>query len=112
MKSSMKMVKKMSSMKKSAPAMTVSAIIKNLSDKSGLKTKEVKAVLEGLETLAYSEVKKGKFTIPKICMLKLRTKKAVKAGKREIFGKMMHVKARPAKKVVKAFPVKAIKDSI
>merc|ERR1719436_320977 len=51
----------------------------------------------------------GKFTLPGLCMLKTRTKPATKAGKREIFGKVVVVKAKPARKIVKAFPVAAIK---
>ena len=39
-------------------------------------------------------------------------KPATKAGKKEIFGKMCIVKAKPAKKIVKAFPVAALKASI
>ena len=35
-----------------------------------------------------------------------------KAGKREIFGKVVMVKAKPAKKIVKAFPVAALKASV
>jgi hypothetical protein len=45
-------------------------------------------------------------------MLKTRVKPATKAGKREMFGKTVVVKAKPAKTVVKAFPVAAIKKSI
>jgi len=41
-----------------------------------------------------------------------KEKKATKAGKREIFGKMQIVKAKPAKTVVKAYPVAALKKSI
>jgi len=40
------------------------------------------------------------------------TKPATKARKREIFGKTVVVKAKPARKVVKAFPVAALKKSI
>ena len=39
-------------------------------------------------------------------------KKATKAGKREMFGKIFIVKARPARTVVKAFPVAAIKQVV
>merc|ERR1712174_114916 len=51
----------------------------------------------------------GKVTIPGLCMIKTRVKPATKAGKREIFGKMVVVKAKPAKTVVKSFPVAALK---
>merc|ERR1712190_378909 len=53
---------------------------------------------------------KRKFVIPGVVMIKTRQKKATKAGKREIFGKVVMVKAKPAKTIVKAFPAKALKD--
>ena len=42
-------------------------------------------------------------------MIKTRLKPATKAGKREVFGKVVMVKARPARTVVKAFPAAALK---
>merc|ERR1712186_320216 len=54
----------------------------------------------------------GKVTIPGLCMIKTRVKPATKAGKREMFGKMVVVKAKPAKTVVKAYCVAALKNSI
>lgn len=45
-------------------------------------------------------------------MVKTRIRPARKAGKSMAFGKEVHVKARPAKTVVKAYCVKALKDSI
>merc|ERR1712060_213748 len=60
-----------------------------------------------------TEIKKtGKLTIPGICMVKTRVRPATKAGKREMFGKVVVVKARPAKTVVKAYAVAAIKKAI
>merc|ERR1719148_229904 len=50
--------------------------------------------------------------IPGVCMIKTRVKPARKAGKRMAFGKEVMVKAQPAKTVVKAFPVSALKRSI
>ena len=43
-------------------------------------------------------------------MIKTRKKAATKAGKKLMFGKEVMVKAQPAKTVVKAVPVKAVKD--
>merc|ERR1719296_743532 len=69
----------------------------------------VKKVLDSLAEVATTEVKKtGKFTIPGLCMIKTRVKPATKAGKREIFGKVVEVKAKPAKTVVKAYCVSAL----
>merc|ERR1712185_219058 len=69
--------------------------------------------LDALAELAHKEIKStGKFTIPGVCMVKTRLKKAVKGGKREIFGKMVKVKAKPARTVVKAFAVAAMKQAV
>jgi len=54
----------------------------------------------------------GRFVIPGICQSNTRQKPATKAGKKMIFGKEVVVKAKPAKTVVKAFPVAALKRSI
>merc|ERR1712099_230104 len=79
----------------------------------GLKGAQIKKVLDCLATVATKEVKKsGKFTIPGLAMIKTRMKPATKAGKREVFGKVVMVKAKPATKVVKAFCVAALKKSI
>ena len=56
--------------------------------------------------------KAGKFTIPGLCMIKTRMKPARKAGTRLAFGKTIKVKAAPAKKIVKAFCVSALKKSV
>merc|ERR1712087_548885 len=53
----------------------------------------------------------GKFVLPGLCMIKTRLKPATKAGKREVFGKVVMVKAKPARTVVKAFPVSALKKA-
>ena len=74
-------------------------------------TEEVKKsvaskLLEALAAVGTQEVKKtGIFTVPGLARMKIRNKPATKAGKREVFGKIVMVKARPARKIVKAFPV-------
>mmetsp|Transcript_74928 Transcript_74928/g.242269 ORF Transcript_74928/g.242269 Transcript_74928/m.242269 type:complete len:83 (-) Transcript_74928:67-315(-) len=45
-------------------------------------------------------------------MVKTRLKPATKAGKREIFGKVVMVKAKPAKTIVKAYLVSAFKKAV
>ena len=108
------MVKAMKVMKKKAvTAMPKSAITSTLVEKTGVDKKSVAGVVEGLVQLATAEVKKtGKFTIPGLCMLKTRIKPARKAGTATAFGKTIKVKARPATKIVKAFCVSALKNSI
>merc|ERR1712183_1068638 len=106
-------MKAMKAMKAGARAMSQSDLTKKIAESAELKPKEVKGVLAALTAIATAEVKKTeKFVIPQICMLKLKHKPAVKAHKKVIFGKEQLVKAKPAKKVVKAFAAKALKDSV
>jgi nucleoid DNA-binding protein len=95
---------------------TKSEILKSLSESTGLSKKEVVAVFEALNGLIKKELsKKSLFSIPGLVRLKVIKKPATKAGKRpNPFkpGEMMEVKAKPARKVVKAQPLKALKDSV
>ena len=94
-------------------AMSQSGITAAIATATGLKAADCKNVLASLAAVGTKEVKTtGKFTVPGLAMLKLKLKPATKAGKREMFGKVMVVKAKPAKKVVKAFAVAALKKSI
>merc|ERR1712203_68497 len=99
-------------MKAGAKALTKGGLCEALATSTGLKKSECSKVLDGLAAVASKEVKKGKVTIPGVCMIKTRVKPATKAGKREMFGKVVVVKAKPAKTVVKAFPVAALKKSV
>merc|ERR1712190_1128 len=96
-----------------AKAVTKSATAAALATQHELKKSVCAKVLNSLAEVATGEVKKtGVFMLPGLLRIKTRTKPATKAGKREIFGKVVMVKAKPARKVVKAFPAKALKDSI
>merc|ERR1719193_2411194 len=97
----------MKSMKAGGKPMSKTAVAQTIADGAELKRKDV---LDSLHGVAASELKKvGKFTIPGLCMVKTRQKPATKAGKKEIFGKVVMVKAKPAKTVVKAFCAAALK---
>merc|ERR1712187_137311 len=77
---------------------------------AGLKKSECGKVIDVLGGTAGKQLKSvGKFTIPGVCMVKTRKKAATPAGKREVFGKVVMVKAKPAKTVVKAYTVAALK---
>ena len=103
----------MKAMKAAARAMTKGALADALATETGLKKSECNKVLDSLASVGTSQVKSaGKFVLPGLIMIKTRTKAATKAGKREMFGKTVVVKAKPAKTVVKAFPVAALKKSI
>merc|ERR1711870_181992 len=95
-----------------AKPLTKGAIAESLAAETELKKSMCSKILNSLSDIAAKEVKStGVFTIPGLCKIKTRTKPATKAGQREVFGKIMVVKAKPARKVVKAFPVSALKKS-
>merc|ERR1719160_475164 len=98
---------------KAKPVMTKGGLADAIATAHDLKKSEVSKILDTLASVATKEVKSaGKFTIPGLCMIKTRLKPATKAGKREMFGKTVVVKAKPAKTVVKAYTVAALKKSI
>merc|ERR1712026_421428 len=104
----------MAPMKKAgSKAMTKGAIADVVATKCELKKSVASKVINSLAEIATAEVRKaGIFSFPGLCRIKTRMKPATKAGKREIFGKMTIVKAKPARKIVKAFPAAALKASI
>merc|ERR1712000_289362 len=90
--------------------MSKGALTEALAGAGEIKKSQTSKVLDELAKIAAVELKKsGVFTVPGCCRVKTRLKPATKAGKKEIFGKMMIVKAKPAKTVVKAFAVAALK---
>merc|ERR1712110_44932 len=116
----MKAPKAMKAMKAAAkPAakgtkpITKGGIAEILATEGELKKSVCSKIINSLAEIAATEVKKtGKFVIPGVCMIKTRKKPATKAGKRMAFGQEVFVKAKPARTVVKAFPVAALKKSI
>merc|ERR1712014_358623 len=111
----LKMLPPMKSMKSgtAAKAMTKGQITKKLAEERGLKQKASSDLLKSFVEIAAKEVKKtGIFSIPGLCRIKTRMKPATKAGVRTMFGKEFKVAAKPAKKVVKAFPAAALKKQI
>merc|ERR1711904_209158 len=115
-KAVMKAMKAMKAMKvmkaKSVKALPKSGIALALATATGHKKSECSKVLDALVEIGTAEVKKGKFTIPGLCMIKTKTKPATKAGMRLMFGKSVKVAAKPARTIVKAYCVKALKDEI
>merc|ERR1711879_336279 len=98
---------------KAMKAMTKGALAEALASGTDLKKADCTKVLNSLAEIVGKEVKKtGKVILPGIAMIKTRVRPATKAGKRMMFGQEVVVKAKPATTVVKAFPVKALKDSI
>merc|ERR1712084_178946 len=100
-------------MGKGGKPMTKGAIAQTIAEEYELKKTVASQIIATLAEIATKEVKKnGKFVFPGFCMVKTRVKPATKAGQREVFGKTVMVKAKPARTVVKAFPVAALKKSI
>merc|ERR1719231_1105181 len=98
---------------KTGPAMPKTGIADCIASAMELSKAECVTLLDSLATIGTKEVKKvGKFVLPGLVMIKTRLKPATKAGKREIFGKVVKVKAMKAKTVVKAFCVSTLKKSI
>lgn len=93
--------------------MTKGALADSLAGAAELKRTQVSKILDNLASIAAEQVKKaGKFVVPGVCMVKTRLKPATKAGKREVLSRAIVGKARPAKTVMKAFPVAAKKAAI
>ena len=113
-KKAMKATKKVATKAmKGQKAMSKGGLTGELANATELKKAEITKVLNALAEIGAGEVKKtGKFTLPGLCMIKTRQKKATKAGKKMMFGQEVMVKAQPAKTVVKAFPVAALKSQI
>merc|ERR1719456_566327 len=79
-----------------------------LATASEMKKSDCSKIIDALAEMGAKQVKSvGKFVIPGLVMIKTKKKPATKAGKRMMFGKEVKVSAKPAKTVVKAFPVSA-----
>jgi|SRR5262245_50913761 nucleoid DNA-binding protein len=97
--------------------MSKSELIQKIADKysESLSRKDVKGVLETLADLGYKELKKsGAFVVPGFAKFVVIKKPATKARKGiNPFTKEPTIfKAKPARKVIKARPVKAVKDAV
>ena len=103
----------MKAMKASAKAMTKTEMAAALATEYDLKKSVCSQVIGSLAAIATKEVKSAdKFIIPVVCQIKVRQEPATKAGKRMAFCKEVMVKVKPAKTIVKAYPVSVLKRSI
>jgi len=85
--------------------MSKSEIVQKIADDTSLSKKDVKSVMESLAAVGYKELKKtGSFMLPGFCKFVVIKKPATKEP--TVF------KAKPARKVLKARPVKAAKDAV
>jgi nucleoid DNA-binding protein len=103
--------------KSSTKPATKTEIFGSLADKTGLSKKQVSSVFEALHELLGKELGKkgpGLFTIPGLFKVKVVHKPATKArpGFNPATKQPIMIKAKPARKVVKVLPLKALKDLI
>jgi nucleoid DNA-binding protein len=95
--------------------MTKSQLIEKIAAANDISKKEVKGVLETLASIGYKELKKtGAFLVPGFAKFVVIKKPATKArkGTNPFTGEPMTFKAKPARKIVRARPVKAAKDAV
>ena len=98
-----------------AVQMTKSQLIEKISEASELAKKDIKGVMETLADIGYKELKKnGVFLVPGFAKFVVIKKPATKArkGVNPFNGEPMMFKAKPARKIVRARPVKAAKDAV
>ena len=98
-----------------ATQMTKSQLIEQIATQNEFAKKDVKGVLETLATIGYKELKKnGIFLVPGFAKFIVIKKPATKARKgiNPFNGEEMMFKAKPARKIVRARPVKAAKDAV
>src|SRR5258708_19550035 len=96
-----------------ADQMTKSQLIEKMGEETEGGKKEVKGVLETLVSIGHKELKKaGVFLVPGFAKFVVIKKPATKArkGTNPFTGEPMMFKAKPARKIVRARPVKAAKD--
>merc|ERR1711953_1378021 len=104
---------KAKAMKAPAKVMTKGAMAAAIAEEHEIKKTAAAKIINSLAEIGTKEVTStGKFTFPGLVTIKTRVKPATKACKKEIFGKMCDVKARPARTIVKAFPVASLKKSV
>ncbi len=95
--------------------MTKSQLVNKIAELQELAKKDVKAMMETLTEVGHKELKKtGVFVVPGFAKFVVVKKPATKArvGKNPFTGEEMTFKAKPARKIVRARPVKAVKEAV
>ena len=90
-------------------------LIDKISNETEVAKKDVRGILETMAAIGYKELKKsGVFLVPGFAKFVVIKKPATKArqGTNPFSGEIMRFKAKPARKIVKATPIKVTKDAI
>jgi DNA-binding protein HU-beta len=100
-----------------AKLMSKSELIQKIASEhsKNIKRKDVKAVIEALATIGYKELNKsGVFLVPGFARFVVIKKPATKerSGINPFTKEPTIFKAKPARKIIKARPVKAAKDAV
>jgi DNA-binding protein HU-beta len=98
-----------------ATQMSKSQLIEKIATGTELAKRDVKNVMEALVDVGHKELKKsGTFLMPGFAKFVVIKKPATKArkGTNPFTGQEMMFKAKPARKIVRARPVKAAKDAV
>ena len=98
-----------------ATQMSKSQLLEKLSTATELSKRDVKNVLDTMVDVGHKELKKnGVFLVPGFAKFVVVKKPATKArkGTNPFTGQEMMFKAKPARKIVRARPVKAAKDAV
>ena len=98
-------------------ARTKGEIYRELSDRTGLTRKQVVAVFDEMSGMIKKDLGRrgpGAFTVPGLLKVRVVRKPATKArkGTNPFTGEEMMFKAKPARNVVKATALKALKDMV
>lgn len=95
--------------------MSKSELIQKISEECSVAKKDVKAVMESMATVGHKELKKaGVFVLPGFAKFMVVTKPATpeRKGINPFTKEPTVFKAKPARKTLKARPVKAAKDAV
>ena len=98
-----------------ATQLSKSQLIERIATTSELSKRDVKTVMDTLVDVGHKELKKnGIFLVPGFAKFFVVKKPATKArkGVNPFTGEEMMFKAKPARKIVRARPVKAAKDAV
>jgi len=101
-----------------AKMMSKSQLIQKIADqntKSEISRKDVKAILESLAKIGYAELKKsGAFLVPGFAKFIVIKKPATpeRSGINPFTKQPTIFKAKPARRIVRARPIKAAKDAV
>jgi nucleoid DNA-binding protein len=98
-----------------AKRMSKTELIEAVANQAGLEKKQVNAVLDALSDVVYRELKaENEVVIPGLVKLTAVTKPAVpeREGINPFTKEKTMFKAKPARKVIKPRPLKALKDAV